>query len=261
MPGETYQPGSVNGKIGQPWTQSAGIPFKVTVRSVDADWNTVKLSSYVETVNETDDYAVYASSMWLTAGIATFTWTYETSLSSITDTGHTMEAIDINPSGATLSTYTEININVVPNIPTQLQLVMPGETALPGDTTDNGKLGVISTPTAGVPIVVTVNGCDDWWNITSTGAVVDITTDDNYAVIQSSHNLIQGTTVFNVTMMKGEGVDLHQLTAECTAQYLNSMASQTSDNFIVFSSAPAKLQILVPGETADKAHSAARSAA
>ena len=248
MPGETYQPGSVNGKIGQPSTLTAGNPFQLTVKAVDTNWNTVFISTYVETVNETDYYEVYASSAWLTNGTTYFVWTYETALSSITDTGHTMEAIDINPSGATLNTYTQNNINVVPNIPTQIQLVMPGETADPGSGTTTGKTGVISTPTAGVPFAVTVNGCDNWWNVTSTGSEVEVTTDDNYAVIQSSHNLIQGTTVFNVTMMKGQGVDLHQLTAD----YDGIMNPQTSDNFIVFSSAPAKLQILVPGETADK---------
>src|SRR6185503_4964732 len=41
VPGETAAPGSVTGKIGTPTAQSADGSFNVTVKAVDANWNTV----------------------------------------------------------------------------------------------------------------------------------------------------------------------------------------------------------------------------
>src|SRR5439155_17371655 len=40
-PGETASPGSATGKTGTPAAQTAGTPFNVSVRAVDANWNLV----------------------------------------------------------------------------------------------------------------------------------------------------------------------------------------------------------------------------
>ncbi len=40
LPGENYSQGSATGKTGTPNTVTAGVPFNVTVRGCDVDWNT-----------------------------------------------------------------------------------------------------------------------------------------------------------------------------------------------------------------------------
>ena len=39
LPGETAAPGTGTGKTGTPRAQTAGVPFTVTVRACDANWN------------------------------------------------------------------------------------------------------------------------------------------------------------------------------------------------------------------------------
>src|SRR5437867_179709 len=45
----------------------------------------------------------------------------------------------------------------------QLQVLLPGETAAPG--TSSGKTGSPSPQTAGIPFLVTVNACDASWSL------------------------------------------------------------------------------------------------
>src|SRR4029079_6341726 len=46
-PNETAAPGTANGKTGTVIAQTAGTPFNVTVRAVDANWNAVSSTDLV----------------------------------------------------------------------------------------------------------------------------------------------------------------------------------------------------------------------
>ena len=81
---------------------------------------------------------------------------------------------------------------------TQLQVLLPGETAAPG--TGSGKLGTPQTQTVGVPFALTVRACDDSWNtVTSITNAVTITSSDASATLPGSVSLSGGTVDLQVT--------------------------------------------------------------
>ena len=81
----------------------------------------------------------------------------------------------------------------------QLQLLVPGETAAAGTST--GKTGTPSARTAGVAFNVTVNAVDGNWNlINSVTQTVQITSSDAAAVLPANAALVGGTRSFSLTL-------------------------------------------------------------
>lgn len=72
LPGESPAPGAPGGKSGTPYAQVTGVPFAVTVRACDADWNTVPAASDVVRLTSTAGSAVLPAPSLLIGGIATF---------------------------------------------------------------------------------------------------------------------------------------------------------------------------------------------
>ena len=87
----------------------------------------------------------------------------------------------------------------------KLQLLVPGETAVPGKS--DGKTGTPSTRTAGTPFMITVNTCDVAYNVKDIGVLywLDIwTSDPNDAHSQDGVQdvaLQYGTTYYPITMV------------------------------------------------------------
>jgi hypothetical protein len=54
LPGETASPGTITGKLGTPDEQTVGVPFFVTVRACDFNWNTVTAITNVIEFHSTD---------------------------------------------------------------------------------------------------------------------------------------------------------------------------------------------------------------
>ncbi|MBU2652698.1 MAG: hypothetical protein KKA81_17360, partial [Bacteroidetes bacterium] len=245
VPNETPLPGSSTGKTGTVITQTAGNTFRITVNSCDNQYNKVLSgggsAATIRVITPDDDYDATYSDKPLISGTTWFDLTIVTSKDN--------HRIIADGSGPLLQSATQYSMNVVPNTPTKLQLVCPGETVSPGSSpSGNGKTGSPQERTAGILYLVTVRGCDNWWNlVTSTEPTVEVLSEtDDYEVVQSSHALTNGSTTFTVIMKTGEGTS-HTL----TTQYKGTMLSQTT-GFVVISSAAVKLQILVPDELALK---------
>jgi hypothetical protein len=82
---------------------------------------------------------------------------------------------------------------------TQLQVLLPGETAAPG--TGTGKLGTPDVQTLGIPFTVRVRACDDSWNtVTTITNIVEITSTDASATLPSPTALVNGTVDLTVTL-------------------------------------------------------------
>src|SRR5262249_7829046 len=78
----------------------------------------------------------------------------------------------------------------------QLQVLLPGETAAPGSLT--GKTGTPLAQTAGTAFSVTVNAVDANWNLINT--VTDtarITSSDGNATLPANAALVNGTKTFS----------------------------------------------------------------
>ncbi|HEV2325545.1 MAG TPA: Ig-like domain repeat protein [Terracidiphilus sp.] len=90
-------------------------------------------------------------------------------------------------------------LTVNPGNATQLQLLIPGETAAPGTTT--GKTGTPNTEYVNGQFAVTVNAVDQYWNVVNTVTdTVQITSNDTQAMLPTAAALTAGTGTFNVTL-------------------------------------------------------------
>jgi hypothetical protein len=81
----------------------------------------------------------------------------------------------------------------------QLQVLLPGESAAPG--TGSGKTGTPSPQTAGIPFLVTVNACDATWNVVpSVTHSIRILSSDASASLPAAAQLVNGTNTYLVIL-------------------------------------------------------------
>src|SRR5205814_737224 len=135
-------------------------------------------------------------------------------------------------------------ISVNSGVFVKLQLLSPGETAVPGTAT--GKAGAASAQTAGTAFVVTVNAVEANWNLVSSeNDTVAITSSDVNAALPANAALVSGSKTLSMTL-KTAG------SATVTGSDVTHAAypSSTSPSLTVNVGAFAKLQFLAPGETA-----------
>src|SRR5262249_22710247 len=100
--------------------------------------------------------------------------------------------INLSFSSSGLTNVTSANIVVSPAAFTQLQLLVPGETAAPGSA--SGKTGTPSTQIMGTGFDVTVNAVDAYWNLVNTVTdTVGLTSSDTSATLPAAAALAAGT--------------------------------------------------------------------
>ena len=234
VPGETAAPGTPSGKTGTPSAQAAGSAFSVTVNAVDTNWNVVSASDTVG-ITSSDANALLPTNAPLVAGTRTFSVTLKTSGSQ------TLTATDITDGTKGAATSGAISVNA--GTFARLQLLVPGETAAPG--TPGGKTGTPSAQAAGSVFSVTVNAVDTNWNLVSASDTVGITSSDANATLPSNAPLVAGTGTFSVTLKTSGNQTL--TAADITD---GSKGADTSGAIPVSAGTFARLQLLVPGETA-----------
>ncbi|WP_343533417.1 T9SS type A sorting domain-containing protein [Pedobacter sp.] len=241
MPGETYDPGSVTGKTGTATAPTGNVAYSVNVSGVDAYWNRV---------NSTNSVAISAT------GVTNFTPPAAAALSAtgrnfslvFKTVGETPNVTATNNTDGTKTPYTQLLPAVAVGPFVKLQILFPGETAVPN--TASGKTGTPTAQNAGVPFNVTVNAVDANWNVVST--VTDevaianaLAADAATSVLPANANLVSGTGTFSVTLRRS--ATNHQLIASNITQ--PSILSNTSTSLTVNRGAFAKLLITLPGET------------
>jgi hypothetical protein len=235
VPGETAAPGTPSGKTGTPSNQTAGTAFNVTANGVDQYWNVVSTTNTVG-LTSTDVNATLPGNTALVAGTKNLAVILNTigaqtlTLTNITDGG---KVADVSSS-----------ITVDAGVFTKLQILLPGETADPGSPT--GKTGTPTAQTAGASFNVTVNAVDDAWNVVSSTNTVGITSNDANATLPANAVLVAGTQTFAITLNTA-GVS----TVTSSNITDGTKTANTSADVTVNVGAFTKLQILVPGETAD----------
>lgn len=116
---------------------------------------------------------------------------------------------------------------------TQLQTLLPGETAAPG--TGSGKTGTPTAQPSGGSFITTVNAVDANWNVVSSTPTVRITSSDGAATLPSAAALVAGTKGFAVTL---NTMGSQTVTATDAS---GSLTSSTSDPVSVGKSAQATL--------------------
>jgi Bacterial Ig domain len=237
-PGETGSPGSPPGKTGLPNPQVAGTAFNVVVNGVDANWNIVPSasgSSFTIHLASSDPNAAIPADADLASGTRTF------SVASKTAGSATLTASDLDNGDILSATSPAITVN--PGAFSKLQVLIPGESAAPG--TASGKTGSATSQTAGTPFSVTVNAADANWNLISTNDTVSISSSDTNATLPPNAPLSAGSAIFNVTLKTAGS---RTVTASDVTHV--GISAGTSASIPLATTAFAKLQLLLPGESA-----------
>lgn len=147
-------------------------------------------------------------------------------------------------SGITNGTTNFGTITVIAGAFVKMQLLVPGETASPGS--GSGKTGTPTAQSAGTSFNVTVNAVDAYWNVVSSANTIGITSSDINATLPGNAALVAGTQTFGVIL---KTVGAKTLTATNISD--GTKTADTSPAITVNSGAFVKLQLLLPGETAD----------
>ncbi|MEQ1918384.1 MAG: hypothetical protein ABL955_04235, partial [Elusimicrobiota bacterium] len=265
LPGETFSQGSPTGKGGAPVDQTAGTGFSVQVGVVDSFFNLVTgRPANVQLTVPSDPYAPSIS----TAAVNTGTGITSLMTASLrrAATGHYLVASDFGPPPSGLSTDAQSStFTVLPAAPKGLQLLLAGQTAVPGSGSypNGGVTGVISTPTAGVPLLGTVNLVDQYMNVSPAGArpLVYVNTSDQYDIDPATSALIGGTLPLSLTLVTKASDTVIRVNPQATAPdqvctangpsniCLAQAPAAVSVPFRVYASAAVGLQVTLPGET------------
>jgi len=247
-PGETRKPGTLTGKQGTPAVQAAGVNFNVTVNLADDYWNIITDTQVYVTAETSDENGILLvsgsrSGGKTITGSGVFTVKNKTAWFGSQQATHT---VTVTAPG--WEEYTSSQIKLDPGVCTKLQVLLPNEAADPGS--DTGKTVVYSTSqTAGEAFNVTVNAVDAYWNIQkSSNPVVKVESDDEYYEAENQKSLFNGTADFWVILNDATN-DPWTVTAS-TADGDNILPD-TSSNISVVPAAAEKLQVLLPGETAE----------
>ncbi len=109
--------------------------------------------------------------------------------------------ITIQFSSGSLTQAVSTAINITPQPFSQLQVLLPGETAAPG--TSSGKIGSAWSQRLGVPFNIIVSAVDQYWNISATNDGVHVACTDLLADLPPDRALSGGTAAFSVTANTG----------------------------------------------------------
>ena len=235
VPGETAAPGTATGKTGTPTAQNTDTPFNVTVNAVDANWNLVNTVGDTVAITATDTNATLPASAPLSGGTGTFSVKFATAGS------RTVTATDTSDGTKTPNTSPAITVNAGAFV--KMQLLMPGETAVPGTAT--GKTGSPTAQTAGTGYSVVVNAVDANWNLVSSTHTVGLASSDPFATLPANTALAAGTRTLSVT---NRTAGTHTFTVSNITD--GTKTPNTGAPTLVRPGALTRLQLLVPGETA-----------
>jgi hypothetical protein len=209
LPTQTFTSGS--GNSGSVSAQTAGTSFNITkLTATDQFTNIVTSYSGAKTISYSGPGGTpsYTTSVSFTSGQSTTT---------LATTLKKAETTQITATDGSLTGVASSSLTVNAGTFTQVQVLMPGESAAAG--TSSGKTGTATAQTAGASFSgVVVNAVDANWNVVSsvTDNVQIYTSSDASAVLPSAAALVGGTKSFSVTFKTANGTG-QTLTAKDTS--------------------------------------------
>jgi hypothetical protein len=196
LPGESFDRTRANRKTGTPQNQAINVPFDVKVYPVDQFGN-----------------IVYNETMWIElAPLSSFTTCAPSFLRQFDGSaGQLVFSVEDTIAGQNLRINVADNIaspvlsgissqfNILAGSPIKLQVILPGQTAVPGDS----GTGIIGTPNiqeAGVPFNVIVNYVDQFYNVvTNSTGTIQLRSSGIGADVPGNLSLQNGTCTFVMT--------------------------------------------------------------
>lgn len=228
VPGESPAPGTSTGKTGTPNRQTAGVPFTVTVRATDSNWNLVATTTDLVSLTSSDVSATLPSPAQLVGGTMTFQVTFNAG-GTFTVLAHDQTDLTI-PDGSSASVQS---------------LVLQGF-----------RFATISQKHmyAGTPDATTITAIDPAGNpVTGFSGQVhlrEITSFGDGRITPEYVTFSNGQWSGNVTMYRADESSINRGNVNMYA-FLDAAPGKngTSDPFIVHPGPFARLQLVVPGES------------
>src|SRR5262245_12672344 len=228
VPGESPAPGTPTGKTGTPAKQTAGVPFNVTVRATDSNWNLVATATDAIAILASDASATLPPSAQLVGGTGTFTVTF--------NAGGTFTVFAHDQTDATIPDGTSSPVQ---------SLVLQGF-----------RFATISQKHkyAGTPDGTTITAIDPaGGTVTGFSGQVhlrEITSFGDGRITPEYVTFSNGQWSGNVTMYRADESSINRGNVNMYA-FLDAAPGKngTSDPFIVHPGPFARLQLLVPGES------------
>ena len=228
LPGESAAPGTTTGKTGTPNKQTANVPFTVTVRACDSNWNLVPTMTNAVEIQSTDVSATLPSPAQLVGGSGTFQVTF--------NAGGTFTVFAHDQTDGTIPDGASANVQ---------SLVLQGF-----------RFATISQKHmyAGVPDVTTITAIDPSGGTVSgfSGQVHlrEITSFGDGRISPEWVTFSNGVWSGNVTMYRADESSINRGNVNMYA-FLDAAPAKngTSDPFIVHPGPFARVQVVVPGES------------
>jgi hypothetical protein len=225
LPGETAAPGTSTGKTGTPRNQTANIPFTITVRACDNQWNLVNTVTDAIQILATDPSATLPPATQLQAGTGTFAVTLNAA-GNFNFQAHDQSDITI-PDGASASVRTQVLMG------------------FRFSTLENSQRAGVSfsmTITAVDPSIATVTGFNGVVNLKQ------ITNFGEAATSPTTVTMSSGRWSGNVTVyLKDEASNRGSALYAWLAGYPGK--DGTSEGFNVRANSFTRLQVVLPGQT------------
>lgn len=195
LPGETFDTSEPGLKTGLPADQVINSPFTVKVYPVDQFGNHV-IGSTMEV--ELIPMSIYTHSS--PGFVQSFDGSTGELAFSVEDTIAGMDVtISANDTVTGSVTGTSSAFEILAGAAVKLQLLLPGQTPVPGDPGD-GIDGAPLPQQAGLPFDVIVNVVDSYYNVvTTTGGTVELSSSGVGAVMPENTVLSNGSVVLSVT--------------------------------------------------------------
>ena len=175
-----------------PASATAGSAVDLTVTAVDAANN--RVGSYLGTItfSSSDAYASFQSASYQFIAANGGTTTLASQVTFKTAGNQTASVSDGAANG------TSGLVSVAAGAFAGLQILVPGETSVPGSPT--GRSGTPASQQANVPFDVTVNAVDAYWNAVPSVDGVAVTSSDPAAILPPSAAMSYGSATFAVTL-------------------------------------------------------------
>jgi len=225
LPGETAAPGTSTGKTGTPRAQVANIPFTVTVRACDSQWNLVNTVTDVIQVLASDASATLPAAAQLQSGARTFTVTLNAA-GNFNFSAHDQSDITI-PDGASSAVKSQVLLGF-------------------------RFSSIESSQRAGVPFRITLTAVDPAISkVTGFNGVVNLKQTTNFGQAATSPSTVTmsgGSWTGDITVfLKDETVNRGSVLYAWLADQPNK--DGTSEGFNVRAGSFRRLQIVLPGQT------------
>ncbi len=145
--------------------------------------------------------------------------------------------------------HTDTNISpqldVDPNLPERLRILLPGQTARPGDSTSRGRNPIYYVNTANVSFSANIAAADHWWNPVGYGQdTVHLSTNNLFPVLPPNTMLSGGDVNLNVRLRTA--MNACTLFVEEVTQEASFLLPDTSSRIRIIPDAFAKLLLITP---------------